>query len=103
MINKIAVTNVAKSTPFDNSTNGFVATNVQDAIEEATSSSGFNIPELNSDPVSPTPGDTWVLRNVILPAGSPFGLLLALTTPETFDYRLSYRTLNNTTVRIILT
>ena len=32
---KFDITNIAGSTPFDNTTNGFVSDNVQDAIEEA--------------------------------------------------------------------
>lgn len=53
------------------------------------------IPEYATDPVSPSPTDTWVLR---IPAGSPIGLLLALTQGQN-TYQLSYRTAAGTTVR----
>lgn len=33
-MSQITITQVAKTTPFDNSTNEFIATSVQDAIEE---------------------------------------------------------------------
>jgi len=40
MSGKIQATPVAVTVPFDNSTNGFTATNVQTAIEEAKASGG---------------------------------------------------------------
>lgn len=36
-------TSTAAETTFDNSTNGFAATNVQDAIQEAVTLSSYNI------------------------------------------------------------
>ena len=39
----VRITQVAVSTPFDNSTNGFTANNVQAAIEEARNSPGVNM------------------------------------------------------------
>jgi len=37
---KMLITQVAKSVPFDNSTNGYIADNTQDAIEETKSTAG---------------------------------------------------------------
>ena len=39
----------------------------------------MSIPELTSDPVSPSNEDAWVLHTVPAGAGKPIGLLLALT------------------------
>lgn len=69
------------------------------------SSSGGNgsssnlIPEVTVDPISPPTGTPWVLRTGR--AGSPIGLLLALTY-TTDLYQFSYRTAENTTVRTTL-
>lgn len=62
--------------------------------------STFSIPELTVDPVSPYAGETWVLHSGII--GSPIGLLLSLTHGAD-QYELSYRTLEGTTVRVVLT
>lgn len=64
-----------------------------------------NIPQLNSDPSTPFIEDAWVLRTGTPNAstGSPMGLLLSLTYPETYSYQLSYRTKEATTVRTNLT
>ena len=96
---KVTSSPVADSIPFDNSTNGFTATNVQKAIEEISLVGTANLPEYLVDPSSPTAGETWVLRSPV--AGSPIGLLLALTN-ATNGYKLSYRTTEGTTVRAIL-
>ncbi len=61
--------------------------------------SGGFIPEYNSDPVSPSPEEVWVLHT---PAGSPIGLLLALTY-GVGQYELSYKTLEGPIVRVPLT
>jgi len=68
-------------------------------IENGKGGGSFSIPELTSDPVSPCPGETWVLKASV--AGTPIGLLLALTYGST-TYLLSYRTTENTTVRVQL-
>jgi hypothetical protein len=62
-------------------------------------SGGSNLPEYGSDPVSPANGDTWVLRQGVV--GSPLGMLLALTTAKS-TYKLSYKTISGTTVRVDL-
>lgn len=62
--------------------------------------SSFTIPELTSDPIDPQAGDAWVLQSGS--AGTPIGLLLALTKP-TATYLFSYRTLAGTTIRRELT
>ena len=73
-------------------------------ITGGTSGGGtVNIPELTSDPVSPTPQSAWVL-NQGTAGGSPIGLLLSLTyAGQIGPYSFSYRTLENTTIRVILT
>ena len=58
------------------------------------------IPELLADPVSPSPGDTWVLRYEV--KGSPIGLLLAITYPTNL-YKLSYMTTEGDIIRTPLT
>jgi hypothetical protein len=92
---------ISTEIPFDNSTNGFTASDVQAAIEEAkiSGSGTVVIPEYISDPVSPAANDTWVLKQA---NGSPIGLLLALTT-NAFSYKLSYKTISGAIVRTTLT
>lgn len=86
---------VAAQIPFDNSTNGFTATDTQEAIEEAK-----KIPEYASDPVSPTTNEVWVLRTMLADQGSPIGLLLSLTNATVINnYKLSYKTISGTIVR----
>ena len=63
------------------------------------SSGTSQIPEYNSDPISPSSTDVWVLRTALI--GKPIGLLMALTY-STDTYQLSYRTVEGTTVRITL-
>lgn len=72
----------------------------------SSGSGSTSIPELTSDPVSPTPQSAWVLATTsIVGGGDPIGLLMALTHAGaiTYSYQLSYRTLENTTVRVALT
>lgn len=59
-----------------------------------------NIPEYTADPPFNYPGQAWVLRTG-MPAGSPIGLLLALTYAG-FTYQLSYYTTEGTIVRVKL-
>ena len=77
-------------------------------IDRAGGSS--SIPELTSDPSSPAVQSAWVLKSGggggTIAAGTPLGLLLALTYaldssgggPAT--YQFSYRTIENTTIRV---
>lgn len=66
------------------------------------------IPEITADPVSPSPGDAWVLASAFngIMDGTPIGMLLALTytgdqgAPTTFQF--SYRTSEGTTKRVSL-
>lgn len=63
------------------------------------------IPELTSDPSSPSAEEVWVLRSGSLSGGgSPIGLLLALTYSGTgsYTYQLSYYTNEGTTIRTTL-
>lgn len=58
------------------------------------------IPEFTSDPVSPTAGQTWILRTTTHSAGSSIGLLLGLTyANDLYAYQLSYFTTESTIVR----
>ena len=60
------------------------------------------IPEFTSDPVSPSPNETWVLYTSGGNAGQPIGLLLALTyagSGGSSSYQLSYETTEGTIVR----
>lgn len=67
------------------------------------SGSGATIPELATDPVSPVPESAWVLRTTISSPGTPIGLLLALTQSiAVYTYQFSYRTLEGTTIRTVL-
>lgn len=56
------------------------------------------IPEYDVDPADPSPGDNWVL---VTRQGTPIGLLLAITK-ELDTYQFSFRTLENTTVRVTM-
>lgn len=65
------------------------------------------IPQLDADPSSPKQQEAWVLRTYTPGegAGEAIGLLLALTTAgagSTETYQLSYRTKEDTTVRVSL-
>ena len=69
----------------------------------------FAIPQLDADPVAPDPESAWVLKTVSGSGGGGqlqvlFGLGMPLTEPgaTTVTYQLSYRTLENTTVRVTL-
>lgn len=68
---------------------------------------GGVIPELTSDPASPNAQQAWVLKtggSVGSGGGLPYGLLLALTYPGVGGgaptYQFSYRTIENTTIRV---
>lgn len=67
----------------------------------------FAIPQLNADPVAPDPESAWVRRTGGLGGGEVkflFGGGNAITTPGAGStYEFSYRTLQNTTVRVALT
>lgn len=66
----------------------------------STSSGGsVNIPEYSADPLAPSGEDAWVLHYV---EGTPIGLLLSLTQDLPTRHFFSYRTLENTTVRVEL-
>jgi hypothetical protein len=56
------------------------------------------IPEYTSDPVSPAINDAWVVTGVY---GTPVGLLLAITDGSP-NYKLSYKTISGSIVRVIL-
>ena len=60
-----------------------------------------HIPQLDSDPASPSQEDAWVLRTAGggAGAGEPYGLLLALTQPGAggTTYKFKYRTKEGTT------
>ena len=67
------------------------------------------IPELTTDPASPSAQDAWVLRSGsggAIPDGTPIGLALALTYTgnggTAYTYQLSYRTNEGTTIRTSL-
>lgn len=96
---KFVTSSVASSVPFDNSTNGFVAENTQAAIEEVQAGvTTPSIPEYTTDPISPAAENVWVLRTT---AGTPVGLLLALTLGIDI-YQLSYKTIEGPIVRTTL-
>lgn len=70
----------------------------------SVSGSSVNIPEYTSDPVSPSPGDAWVLHTLPYTGGRPVGLLLALTdAPVAEKWEHSYRTLTGGIKRVELT
>ena len=65
---------------------------------------GGAIPELLTDPVSPTAQSAWVRATMLTAPGQPLGLLLSLTRAiGTYSYELRYRTLEGTTVGVPLT
>ena len=81
-----------------------------------TSLSSNKIKQYTTDPTSPKAEIPWVLRQgtgggtVEIVAGTPMGLLLALTYDSTYSttavaysYQFSYRTKEGTTVRETLT
>lgn len=70
-------------------------------INGGSSGGSPSIPELYSDPVSPTAQSAWVLATDSGAIGTPIGLLLSLThAASVFSYQLSYRTLEGTTARV---
>jgi hypothetical protein len=56
-----------------------------------------NIPEFDLDPVNPIAGITWVLHDGRI--GSPIGMLLTLTN-NVNSYKLSYKTLEGSVIRV---
>jgi hypothetical protein len=66
---------------------------------------GGSIPELTSDPGSPTAESAWVLFTTGTPTLSHSIVTLGLTLPGSgvASYQFSYRTLESTTVRVTLT
>jgi hypothetical protein len=99
-MSKITAAPTAASVPFDNSGNGFAATTVQAAVEEAKNSATSLVPEVLVDPVGAVAGQTWVLK-AATGGGTPIGLLLALTTAA-YQYKLSYKTAAGSIVRTLL-
>jgi len=78
------------------------------AETQITSGTGnTTIPQYDADPASPTGQMAWVLKSGGGGGtGTPIGLLLALTVGaagSTPTYQFSYRTLESTTVRVLLT
>lgn len=72
-------------------------------------SSTLVIPELTSDPISPSPQQAWVLYTVVGGtggnAGQPIGLLLSLTyagSGGSSSYKFSYQSLEGPIVRTTL-
>ena len=67
------------------------------------------IPQLDADPSSPKQQEAWVLKTFAgggAGSGEAYGLLLTLTQPgdgATTTYQFSYRTKEDTTVRVSLT
>lgn len=67
----------------------------------------FSVPELDTDPTNPEPGDMWVKRNttILQPVLSHTLLQIGLTAPGSllaYDYVLKYRTNNGTSVGVAL-
>jgi len=67
-----------------------------DYISKGSGGAGVvSIPQYSNDPIAPADEEVWVRRTPLMPAGSPVGLLLALThavlVPE--QYLLSYKTI----------
>jgi hypothetical protein len=73
-----ASTQVARSTPFDNSTNEFEATNVQDAIEEigVSASPGFGFGRSGN-----VTSGTWLLRTGSVPSNKT-GVTMGINNPK---------------------
>lgn len=77
-------------------------------LYEAGSSGPVVVPEYDTDPASPDQQTAWILKSITGGAGSgeAYGLLLTLTQPgdgATTTYQFSYRTKEDTTVRVSLT
>ena len=76
-------------------------------LYEAASSGPVVVPEYDTDPVSPDQQTAWILKSITggAGAGEAVGLLLALTYAgdgAVPTYQLSYRTIEDTTVRVSL-
>lgn len=96
------------------SPNGISLVNEDTTIITGSSSSSGSatagIPQYDTDPVSPNPEDAWMLKTSGGGAGG--GAIVAImgggfmaSTPNTggsTTYQLSYRTLENTTIRVTL-
>jgi hypothetical protein len=67
--------------------------------QKASASAALSVPQYATDPVSPSPGDMWILATG---DGTPMGLLLAITHGTHTKYQLSYRTGESTTIRVEL-
>lgn len=66
---------------------------------------GGKLRELATDPVAPTPGQTWVLRTLENPAGTLqafIGGFPAVTETDDNKYELSFRAAEGKTVRTLL-
>lgn len=64
-----------------------------------------SIPEVyNTDPISPNPEDTWILAIEVNVAGEAMGIMGLTYSGDvgSFKYKLSYRTLEGTTIRTVL-
>lgn len=67
-MSKVITTPVAKSVPFDNTSNGFVSTEVQTAIEEAKQNAeGFPRAGIRSSYNGTVGANTWLGPNELLP------------------------------------
>lgn len=67
-----SVSDVASSVPFDNSTNGFIATDVQDAIEEATHKLVHYEVSATASALAPTGTNTLINSMTISPAAGTY-------------------------------
>lgn len=70
-----------------------------------TTTTNVTIPQLNSDPASPTEESAWVRYTAATGAGRPVGLLLAILQPPSGGslYEFRYRTKEGTTLGVVLT
>ena len=93
---KFGATDVAESVPFDNSTNGFVSDNVQDAIEEvgASASPGFSFGRAGN-----LSSNTWLRR----PGGVPSnraGVTIPISNPTITKVSCSNRNIETYDIEI---
>jgi len=68
---------------------------IQQTSRNTGSATSVVIPEVTSDPITPTINSTWVLS---IPVGAPVGLLLTITNPKS-SYLLSFKTASGIIVR----
>ena len=84
-------------------------TSTFDIDNDSGGTSTPQIPQYDTDPVSPSPEDVWVRRSGSSTGGGElkyiFGLGMPITSSGTgsFVYELSYRTAEGTTKRVELT